>query len=139
MLADLTITAASVLRGSNARVENGIFGATITQGQVVYKDAADGKYKLADTDSATAAVKVPYGIALNAGSSGQPATVLLSGDITIGATLTAGTTYYLSPTAGGIAPLADVAIGDDYTIVGIASSASVLKVSFLVSGVTRAS
>lgn len=128
-----------MLRGSNARVENGVFGATITQGQVVYKDAADGKFKLADTDSATAAVKVPYGIALNAGSNGQPGSVLLSGDITIGATLVAGTTYYLSPAPGGIAPLADVAIGDDYTIVGIATTAAILKVSFIVSGVTRAS
>lgn len=138
-MADLTITAASVLRGSNARVESVIFGATITQGQVVYKDAADGRVKLADTDSATAAQKVPYGIALNAGANGQPGLVQVSGDITIGATMVAGTTYYLSPTPGGIAPLADVAIGYDYTIMGIAISTTVLRMGIVVSGVTRAS
>jgi len=138
-LADITITAASVLAGADARTENGTFGATITQGQAVYKDATDGKYKLADTDSATAAVKVPRGIALNAGSNGQPATIQTSGDITIGATLTAGVAYYLSPVAGGIAPLADVAVGDDYTLLGLAKSASVLDLDIQVSGVTRAS
>lgn len=138
-MSDISITAANVLQGSNARTEVGVFGATITQGQVVYRDPSTGKYKLADTDSATAAAKVPYGIALNAGSDGQPAVIQTSGEITIGATLTAGTTYYLSPTPGGIAPLADVAVGDDFTIIGIATSASVLKLGFLVSGVTRAS
>ncbi len=138
-MADITITAANVLPGADARIEHGTFGATVTQGQVVYKDAADGKYKLADTDSATAAVKVPRGIALNAGSDGQPATIQLSGDITIGATLTAGVAYYLSPVAGGIAPLADVAIGDDYTLIGLAESTTVLHLDIQVSGVTRAS
>ena len=128
-----------MLRGSNARVENGIFGATVTQGQVVYKDAADGKFKLADADSATAAAKIPYGIALNAGSNGQPATVQISGDITIGGTLTAGAAYYLSPTPGGIGLIAEVAIGDDYTLLGLATSTSVLKLGIIVSGVTRAS
>lgn len=138
-MADLSITAANVLRGSASRVETGVFGATITQGQVVYKDAADGKYKLADADSATAAAKVPYGIALNAGSAGQPGTVQLSGDITIGGTLVAGSTYYLSPNPGGIGLIAEVAVGDDYTIIGIATTTAVLKLGFLVSGVTRAS
>ncbi len=47
MMADLSITAANVLRGSNARVETGIFGATVTAGQVVYRDASDNnKFKL---------------------------------------------------------------------------------------------
>lgn len=138
-MADITITAANVLPGANARTEHGTFGATITQGQAVYRDSSDGKYKLADTDSATAEVKVPRGIALNAGSNGQPATIQTNGDITIGATLTAGTAYYLSPVAGGIAPLADVAIGDDYTLLGLAKSTTVLALDIQVSGVTRAS
>jgi len=138
-VADISITPANVLAGSNARTEHGTFGATIAQGQVVYRDAADGKYKLADTDSATAAVKVPRGIALNAGSDGQPATIQLSGDITIGATLTAGAAYYLSPTPGGIGLIAEVAIGDDYTLLGLAKSTAVLALDIQVSGVTRAS
>jgi hypothetical protein len=135
-MADLSITAANVVKGSNAVVEAGTAGATITAGQVVYKDAADGKYKLADADSATAAAKAPRGIALNGASDGQPLSIIRSGDVTIGATLTAGTAYYLSPVAGGIAPLADVASGDDVVLLGLAESASVLAVDIQITGVT---
>jgi hypothetical protein len=138
-MAAISITAANVLPGSNARTRNANFGATVTQGQVVYQDAADNELKLADADSATAAVRVPVGIALNAGSDGQPGTIQTEGDITIGATLTAGLPYFLSPdTPGGIALIADVAIGDDYVQIGIAKSASVLTIDILVPAVTRA-
>lgn len=136
-MADISITAANVVKGSNAVVEAGTAGATITAGQVVYKDASDGKYKLADADSATAAAKAPRGIALNGASNNQPLSILRSGDITIGATLTAGTAYYLSPTtAGGICPLADVASGDDVVLLGLAESTSVLGVDIQITGVT---
>lgn len=135
-MADISITAANVLPGSNARTENGTFGATVTQGQAVYLDASDGKYKLADNDNATAAVRRPRGIALNAGSNGQPATIQTSGSITIGGTLTAGTVYVLSSTAGGIAPQADLASGDDVVILGVAKSTTVLALDIQISGVT---
>ena len=136
-MADISITAANVVKGSNAVVEAGTAGATITAGQVVYKDAADGKYKLADADSATAAAKAPRGIALNGASNNQPLSIIRSGDVTIGATLTPGTAYYLSPTtAGGICPLADVASGDDVVLLGLAESASVLAVDIQITGVT---
>lgn len=135
-MADLSITAASVVKGSGATVEQGTAGATITAGQVVYKAAATGKYGLADCDSATAEVKVPRGIALNGASDGQPLAIVRAGDVTIGATLTPGTAYYLSPVAGGICPLADVASGDNVVLLGLAKSASVLALDIQVSGVT---
>lgn len=137
-MADISITATAVLQGADARVEHGTFGATITQGQVVYRAASDGKYKLADADSATAEIRVPRGIALNAGSDGQPGTILLSGDLTLNAVLTGGISYYLSPVAGGICPLADIAIGDDYVLLGLAESTTVLHVDIQVPGFTRA-
>ena len=56
-MADLTLTAASVLAGSNATTRLGTAGATITAGQVVYFDDTTNTFKLADTDSATAAVR----------------------------------------------------------------------------------
>lgn len=133
-MADLTITAASVVKGTNAKTEAGTAGATITAGQVVYRDSSDGKYKLADADSATAAVRSPRGIALNGASDGQPLTILTEGDVTIGATITAGVSYYLSDTAGGIAPYADLATGDYPTVIGIAKSTTVLSVKFNESG-----
>ncbi len=135
-MTDISITAANVAKGADAVVEHGTAGAAITAGQVVYKDAADGKFKLADCDSATAAAKNPYGIALNGASSGQPLDVQRSGDITIGGTLTEGTAYYLSGTAGGIAPLADIASGDDPILLGLATSTSVLRLRIIDPDVT---
>jgi hypothetical protein len=128
-MSDISITAANVAAGSDAVIERGTAGATITAGQVVYRDAADSKYKLADSDNATAAIRNPIGIALHGASNGQPLAIQKSGDITIGGTLTAGTAYYLSSgTPGGIAPLADIASGDDPILLGLATSASVLRI-----------
>lgn len=135
-MADISITAANVVKGSNATTESGIAGATITAGQVVYKDGSTGKYLLADNDSATAAAKAPRGIALNGAADGQPLVIQRSGDITIGATLTAGTAYYLSATPGGICPLADVASGDDVVLLGLAKTAAVLALDIQTPGVT---
>jgi hypothetical protein len=137
-MADLTITAASVVAGSTAVKENGTAGASVTAGQVVYKDASDaGKFKLADNDSATAAVRAPYGIALHAAASGQPLSVLKSGPITIGATVVAGDVYCLSSTAGGICPSADIASGDYNSILGIATSTTVIDVQIHSAGVVK--
>jgi hypothetical protein len=135
-VADLSITAANVIAGSGATVDrSGVAGATIAAGQAVYQDAATGKFLLADDNSATAAARVPVGIALNGASNGQPLAILRGGDVTIGATLTPGTTYYLSDTPGGIGPSADLASGEYPCVIGIAKSASVLHVSINASGV----
>lgn len=131
----LSITAANVLPGSGAQIEAGTAGETITAGQVVYLDTSAGKYKLADCDSATAAVRSPRGIALNGASSGQPLSILRAGDITIGATMTAGVAYYLGDVAGAIVPVGDVGSGDYPVIIGIAKSTTVLAVKFNEAGV----
>jgi len=135
-MTDISITAASVVAAASAVKQTGIAGEAITAGQVVYKAAATGKFMLCDGDSATAAVRVPLGIALNGGSDGQPMVIAKSGDVTIGATLTAGTAYYLGDDPGGICPLADVTTGDDVVLIGLAKSTSVLAVNIIVSGVT---
>lgn len=132
-MADLTITAANVVAVAGKTVV-GTAGATLTAGQVVYLDTATASYKLADNNSGTAAVRSPGGIALNAAASGQPVSVFQSGTITIGATLTGGVAYYLSDTPGGICPVADLVTGEYPTFLGIATSASVLKVAIVESG-----
>ncbi len=81
----LSITAGSVVPGSDARIDRSRYaGASITAGQVVYI-GSDGRWALADDDSATAAAKIPGGIALNGASAGQPIDVQTSGSLTIGA------------------------------------------------------
>ncbi len=134
-MADLTITAANVVAASDAVTATGTAGVAVTAGKVVYLDANDSRLKLADADSGTPAVRSPWGIALNDAAIGQPLTVLRSGSITIGATLTGGLAYYLSKVAGGICPVADIASGGYATIIGIATSTTVLKVNFQESGV----
>lgn len=127
-MADLSITPANVVAGGSSVTTDGTAGAAITAGQVVYRDAATGRYLLADNNSGTAAARSPAGIALNGAATGQPVEVLTRGAVTIGATLTPGVAYYLSATAGGICPVADLTTGHYPTIMGIATSASVLDV-----------
>jgi hypothetical protein len=133
-MADISITAANVVAGSDAVRESGTAGATITAGQLVYLDTSDMKYKLADANGA-AALRVPNGIALNGASNGQPLSVQKGGDITIGGTMTAGIPYFLSDTPGGLCPLPDIGTGEYSCIVGIAKSTAVLAVNIQPSGV----
>jgi hypothetical protein len=135
-MADLTITAANVVKGTGSTTETLISGATITAGQTIYKDASDSnKAKLYDADGA-AALRSFYGIALNGASSGQPVTVLTGGPITIGATVAVGVAYYGSDTPGGICPFADLEAGDYPTIIGIGISTTQIKVQPIAAGVT---
>lgn len=134
-MADLVITAANVTQ-SGANVEGGTAGVAVTAGQVVYRDATTRKYLLADNNGTPAAARVPRGIALNNAAINQPLSIALAGPVTIGATLTAGTSYWLSDTAGGICPFADVGSGENSVLVGVATSTGVLKIAFVNSGVT---
>lgn len=137
-MTDLVLVATNVIASGGARTVDGTIGETLTAGQVVYLDTATGTYKLADCDSGTAAVRSPAGIALNGGGTGQPVKVLKSGPVSLGAVLTAGVTYYLSPTAGGICPVADIDSADYPVILGIAKSTSVLDVKIHEAGVALA-
>jgi hypothetical protein len=135
-MTDLTITAASVVAGANAVRDSGSAGEAITAGQAVYRSSTSNKWMLADSDSATAEARTAIGIALNGAALNQPLAVLKSGDITIGATLTAGTAYYLSNTPGGICPVADVGAGESVCLLGLAKSTTVLAVAIQSPGVT---
>lgn len=134
-MADLTITAANVVAGANSANVTGAAGETIAAGKAVYLASATKKWMLADSNSATAEARQATGIALNGASANQPVSVHKSGDITIGATLTAGTAYYLSDTPGGICPLADVGSGEYVCLIGLAKSTTVLAVDVQFPGV----
>lgn len=137
-MADLTVTAASVAKGTDAVVEHGIAGATITAGQLVYKDTSDSnKLKLVDVDSATVLARSASGVALNGGASGQTIAYQTAGQINLGATLATGIVYVGSDTAGGIRPSADNGVGDYTVVVGVAISTSLLKMGLLNSGVAQ--
>lgn len=123
-MVDITVTAASVVKGANGLTKLGTAGATITAGQVLYLDSTTGTLKLAD-NNLSAAAATPVGIALNGGASGQPIEYLYEDDdFTPGATLTQGLLYVLSGTAGGIAPSADLTSGMYPSLLFIAKSAA---------------
>lgn len=134
-MADLTITAANVISGNGADIAHGTAGASITAGQTVYRDPTTKKYLLADSNSGTVAARSPTAFALHAASDGQPLAVHREGPLSFGAILTPGVAYYQSDTPGGICPVADVGSGEYSTILGIATSSSVLDVDFRSSGV----
>jgi hypothetical protein len=132
---DLSLTAASVVPSSGYTFVDGTAGETITAGQTLYFKDSDSRYWKADSDSATAAVRSLVGIALSGASAGQPIRVQTGGSITIGATVTVGEIYVLSDTAGGIMPEGDLEQGDYVTIVGIATSSTVILLDITNSGV----
>lgn len=137
-MADLTITAANIaLGGVGVQTTEATASEAITQGQVVIQDATTRKWsKAINTSAANAAAG---GIALTkAGADGDTFLVATVGPLIIGATLAVGQTYYLSDTAGGIMPAADLATGDWVTRLGVAMSATLLKIDIDVTGIQYA-
>lgn len=134
-MADLVITAANVLAGSDAITGSGIAGATITAGQTLYQDASDSNELKPADSNAGASTSAAVGIALHAALTGQPIKYVKSGSITIGATVAVGTIYVVSNNAGGIAPSSDLAQGWYTTILGIATTTAIIDVSIKSGGV----
>lgn len=124
-MADLTITAAQVLKSTGAVVETGNAGETITQGQSVYRKAADKEIYKADAN-VTAAEAAAVGIALNSAADGQPIKFQTDGSITLGAGAAPveGTVYVVSATAGGIAPVADLVSTNYVTTLGVGNGSN---------------
>ena len=133
-MADVAVTAIEVLKDSGTKFEDGILGATVTAGQTVYKDTSDSnKFKLADANASSTTANVA-GIAMNGGASGQPVRVAVGGTLDPGFTVTVGAVYVQSATAGGIAPVADLATGHYPTVIGIGVTASQLKLVLIGGG-----
>lgn len=130
-MVDVSVTPANVNPQSDAVLEQGIAGETIAAGKTVYYLASSGKYMLAINSDATKDNAV---IAVNSASLDQPITVQLGGEIDIGGTVVLGTTYCLSGTSGGIAPDADVIAADYKTVLGVAVSATNIKMARNTSG-----
>ncbi len=139
-MADIAITAASVLPGTGAVINRGIAGATITAGQALYADAANnGVLKKANalTSAATAAC---VGISLNGASSGQPVNYQSSGTYTVGGTVAASVAYAVSgANDGGIAPVSDITtMGEILTVLLIGISATQANIYNVSAGVAHA-
>lgn len=131
-MADLSITAGSVVPSTSAQKLNGKAGAAISAGQIVYLDTTTSTYKLADGNDST---KLPVaGIAGNTAGTGQQVQVITADpDLTIGAHgLGLGIPMFLSATAGAVCPLADISTGNQTTCVMVTNTST--KVSFGILG-----
>ncbi len=119
-MADLSITAANVKWVSGVRPRTVQGGATITRGQALYADSADGnQHKKADANAAATSNAVA--IALTDGTDSSDMLIAVAGStINVGATTTAGVPYCVSSTdaltangaAGGIVAYSALGAGD---------------------------
>lgn len=136
-MVDITVTPANVTWVSGKAPFKGQGGAQIDPGELCYLDPADNEYKLADGD-AVATLTNPA-LALSSGENGRP--MILAGKgarVNFGATLTAGTIYVASLTAGGIAPDTDLSTGDFVLIVAIGEGTAVATLILEQSAVAHA-
>jgi opacity protein-like surface antigen len=141
--ADVVPTPSSVAKSAGATVSEGVAGASITAGQVVYIDtAANNVLKLADCNGSATTAAVA-GIALHAAATGQPLRYAIKDpNFTPGFTVGVGRVYTTSQTPGGIAPNADNepsatpgATGCFTTVIGIGKTASTMFLQPMSAGV----
>lgn len=135
-MADINVTEASVKPTSTTVKQRVMFGATITQGMIVYLDTADNEYKIADCETSATTANAS-GMALTSGADGQPGMIATGGDVTVDNLSLAAPVYILSA-SGNFCPSADLANADYITVVGVASSTTNLKLCFRPSGVVAA-
>lgn len=136
-MADLSVTAASVLLSSGAQ-NQGVAGEALTAGQVVYVKTSDSKIYKAQANGA-AELATAGGIALHAAAAGQPIAYAGNGAIiNIGATTAKNITYVVSAAAaGGVAPSTDLAGGNRISRLGYATATDgTFKIDIAVTGVT---
>lgn len=97
-----------------------ILGETVTELMVAYLDQNVSKYKKAT--NATSTESKVAGLVYDAGDLDDHSALIEIGQLNIGATLVAGTTYYLSDTAGKLVPLSGLGSGDFVVRIGYAKS-----------------
>ncbi len=136
-MADVSITAASVLATAGTNFLRRLAALAITAGQPIAKDA-NGALILADANG-SALAKIVEGIACNGGGVGQPINYVKEDPtFTPGFTVTEGTSYYASATAGGICPAGDLAAGHAVTLIGVGLATNKLNLKLVPGGTVPA-
>ena len=136
-MAALSITAANVayVQGSTQIVT---YGETVTQGQPI-REHTDGKFYLCNNTTSTDAGATK--IALTPGSADEKGVAMGGGvnsDIKIGATVAAGTSYYVGGSDGDIVPHGDLSSGDHIVVIGHGISTTTIRLTFNNLGATIA-
>lgn len=130
-MADISITPANIVQGGRSIRDAGIAGEPIEPGDVVYRDAATGRWFKASHVAEAIEARTPDALALNGAATDQPLAAILEGELLVGPVLTSGGTYYLSDTPGKICLAIDLDLDEFVSIVGMARSGVMLEVKFL--------
>lgn len=136
-MASITLTN-TVQVNPGYKYEEGLCAVAIDAGQTAYLDTNVGKYRLGQANAQlTARIK---GVAFNrTNGANQWLRVITEGTLTGLAGLVVGETYVQSDTvAGAVMPAADLTTADWVTWVGIALSATSLKLLPVIGDIQRA-
>lgn len=136
-MADLVITANSVRVQSAVTATPVQFGEAVTPGQVVYRQASNNKYYLSDCD--LDAEKGIGGLVLSHASADDYGYIFNSRNslIDLSVTLTTGTAYVVSDTAGNIMPDSDLTTGQYLSIIGYGDANGLLSYQPNVTGLQK--
>lgn len=128
----VTITAASVLPTDSTEYLIGTAGESLSAGQALFKDKADGEtLKRADSEYTQDKFRC-VGVAMCNAADGQPVVYAVAGHLTVGAVLTAGESYSLFGSQGGIGLTSDPTGDETITRIGVATDVSTLKISLFI-------
>lgn len=128
-MADQSIAAVDVLASSRADIRYAPAAVAIAIGQLVYLDSSTSQLYLADNNDTAAKANV-IGMAYSAAAAAghRIAYIAEDDDLTIGGAVIIGSSYFLSSTAGGMAPEADLLTSDYVTFLAVGKSST--KISF---------
>tara|TARA_R100000152_G_C6781589_1_gene216433 strand:- start:5986 stop:6402 length:417 start_codon:yes stop_codon:yes gene_type:complete len=135
-MADLSITAANVgVASSTCKTVTVQAGEAITRGMAVYLDGTNSNKAMKALNTAAASTTI-YGIANDeAAADGDYISVITTGTIKTGASMTVGQAYYLSTNAGKICPFADLNTSDYINLVYRAATSTTAKMVLENSGI----
>lgn len=116
-----------------------VYGATISSGQSVYKDASDSnKVKLADCNASSATATI-RGIAITPGVADGYGYIATGGSIIlVGTTMAVGETYYVGQTAGTLVPDVDLTTNDHVARCGAGASTTQMDLAIKATGIQHA-
>ena len=143
-MADITQTAANVaISGQTTKTQVVQYGESVTQGMPLYRSTTDSKWYQTDANDGVAkarcgAIALTPGAADGYGLVALPSTTPGQSLVNLGATLAVGELYAVSATKGRIAPVGDITSTQFVTVIGIATSASLLDFQIIIGTVPKA-
>jgi len=134
----LTITSANLALTSSSQlleIEPHLFGEAGTAGAAYYRKASDNKLWLGDNGTAEEAVVIGILVTPTVAANGS-GLLVIAGQLIIGGTMVEGVTYALA-TGGQIIPIDELVSTELTTIIGTASSTTVLDLAIQVTGIEQ--